>query len=245
MYRQLAIVAATTLCLSGAAQASVYPGNGASGFGGAVGGGSLEFTDTINSMTVTGYRGPGQWNDVLSIYLDTKPGGVNDTSTFTDTGDGGRKALSGTDGTNRTTVTFPTGFGADYGINIENGYIACFDLSNPANFTFLFGGPQSGNNTAASYSLTLTDIEMLLLNITAGTGQSFNFVGTYISPSAYRSNETIGASVTVPGDGAGNAGFNNPQSFSAPLTYTLSVVPEPGSIALIGLAGLGMLRRRK
>src|SRR5438105_2177148 len=81
--------------LSSSADAAIYPGNGATGFGGPVGTGNLAVTDTATSLTVTMNRGAGAMNDALVVYLDTQPGGFNDTSTFSDNADGGRTAISG------------------------------------------------------------------------------------------------------------------------------------------------------
>ena len=83
------------------------------------------------------------------------------------------------------------------------------------------------------------------LGLTAGSGQTFSFDGSYISTSAYRSNETIGASATVPGDGAGNAGFNNPQTFTQADSFTLTLVPEPASLALLALSALAVVSKRR
>jgi len=217
------------------ASAALYLGNGATGFGGPVGTGSVSITDTSTSMTITFNRGAGALNDDLVLYLDTQPGGYIDTSAFTDNGDGGREAISGANNGNpsRTIASFPAGFGADYAISIENSFIGVFDLSNPANFNYLFGQGQSGNNSDASYSITMTAAQMAQIGLVAGSGQTFFFDGSLISESAYRSNETIGTSVTVPGDGSGNAAYSNPQVFTQDLPYTL--VPEPGTLGL-GLA---------
>jgi hypothetical protein len=244
-------VALSSLIISAVSiQASnTYPGNGASGFGGTVGTGSVAISDTASSLTITLNRGAGAFNDDLVLYLDTQPGGYNDTSTFTDNGDGGRTAISGANNGNpsRTIATFAPGFGADYAVSMENSFIGVFDLSNPNNFTFLSGQGQSGINTDASYSITLNAAQMAQIGLTAGSGQTFFFEGSYISTSAYRANETIGASVTAPGDGSGNAGFNNPQNFTTDSAYTLMTVPEPSTFSLIGLgsAALLALRRRK
>jgi hypothetical protein len=201
----------TAFCLS--SEAATYPGNGATGFGGPVGTGSISISDSLSGLTLTLNRGAGALNDVLVLYLDTQPGGFNDTSLFTDNGDGGREAISGANNGNpsHTVASFPTGFGADYAMAIESGFIGVFQL---------------------------------VVGLTAGSRQTFFFLGSLISTSAYRANETIGASITMPGDAAGNAGFNNPQTFSQDLAYT--VVPEP-SVALLmgfGLAVLVIRRRR-
>ena len=239
------------LCLTATGQ-STYLGNGAAGFGSPVGSGSLVISDTSSSLTLTFNRGAGNFNDDLVLYLDTQPGGFADTSTLGDNGDGGRTAISGANTSNpsQTVETFVPGFGADYAISIQDSFIGVFQLAAGGNnsLNFLFGQSQSGNNTDASYSITMSAAQMAQIGLIAGSGQTFDFDGTLISTSAYRSNETIGNSITVPGDGSGNAGFNNPQNFTQSLAYTLVAVPEPSSLALFGMSGLAslyLLRRRR
>jgi hypothetical protein len=242
-----AVVAAS----SGVAQ-TTYNGNGATGFGGAVGNGSVTVSDTATSMTVTFNRGTGNIDNDLVLYLDTQSGGFADTSQFSDNGDGGRTAISGasiSSGT-RTVATFASGFGADYAISIENSFIGVFGLAAGGNnsFNYLFGTAQSGVDSDASYSITLSAAQMAMIGLTAGSGQTFSFVGSFISDTAYRANETIGASVTTAGDGSGNAGFSMPQTFSQSLGYQLSSTPEPSTLALLGVFGAGallVLRRRQ
>jgi hypothetical protein len=241
------VAALSAVSLSSAAFAATFPGNGGTGFGGPVGTGSVGITDdAINGMTVTFNRGAGGLNDALVLYFNTVPGGFVDNSTFADNGDGGRTAISGANNGNpsRTLVTLP--FAADYAMAIENGFIGVFQLASGGNgsLTFLFGQSQSGSNSDASYSINIPPAEMAQIGLTAGSGQSFQFVGTYISTSAYRSNETIGLSTTVPADGSGNAGFANPQTFSEANSYTLAV-PEPASLGLLSLIGLAATLRRR
>lgn len=239
-----------SMAMAFSALATNYPGNGAAGFGSPVGSGSLDVTDTANSLTFTFNRGAGAMNDDLVVYLDTQLGGFSDTLLFSDNADGGRTAVSGFNGGNpsRSLVTFAAGFTADYALSIENGFIGVFGLAPGGNnsLNFLFGLGQSGNNLAASYSITLTAAQMSQIGLTAGSGQTFSLVGSLTSTSAYRSNETIGNSLTVPSDGAGNAGFNNPQVFTQSDVFTLTTVPEPTTLALAA-SGLAMLliRRRR
>jgi hypothetical protein len=235
------IISAAVIGLATSAQAAVYPGNGATGFGGAIGTGSVDITDSAGGMTIKLNRGAGSLNDALVLYLDTQPGGFVDNLTFADNADGGRTAISGTNNGNpsKTLVSLP--FAADYALDIENGFIGVFGLASGGNgsLNFLFGQAQTGNPNDPTYSLNISPAQMAQLGLTANSGQSFEFVGSYISTSAYRSNETIGPSITVPADGAGNAGFSNPQTFTQGLSYTL--VPEPATIALLVLGIIGIV----
>jgi hypothetical protein len=229
------------LLMTGAAGATTYVGNGGTGFGGPVGTGSLTVTDDgagkINFSLSTGV--PFNGNDLV-LYLDTRPGGVADNSTFKDNGDGGRTAISGANNSNssRSLVTFAPGFLADEAISVEpNVFAGLFDLSNPSNFTFLASGNLSGSGTGPfTFSFSRAALGL-------GPTQSFSFEGTLISTTAYRSNETIGTSTTTPGDAAAapNGGFNGSTTFSTANTFS---VPEPNAIVLVGLAGLGPCRRR-
>src|SRR5262249_48490995 len=229
------------------ASATTIPGNGGTGFGGPVGLGSLSITDSPTGMSVTLNRGTNSLNDALVVYLDTQPGGFADNLTFNDNGDGGRPASSGANSGNpsRTLVSFPAGFGADYAMAIENGFIGVFQLVSGGNnsFNFQFGQPQSGNSNDPSFTINMTAAQMAQIGLAAGSHQTFNLVASYISTSAYRSNETIGNSITVPADGAGNAGFANPQTFTSGISYTL--VPEPTSLALLLIGSLGLIARRR
>ncbi len=248
----LLLASATVAALSGSAQ-TTYNGNGGTGFGGAVGNGSVTISDTATSMTVTFNRGSsGNMDNDLVLYLDTQPGGFADTSQFSDNGDGGRTAISGFNSSNpsRTLLTFASGFQADYAISIENSFIGVFGLAAGGNnsLNYLFGQSQSGVDSDASYSITLTSAQMSMIGLTAGSGQLFAFVGSLDSDTAYRANETIGPSVTTPGDGSGNAGFSDPQSFTGSLNYQLVSTPEPSTLALLGVFGAGTwfaARRRK
>jgi hypothetical protein len=222
-----------------------YAGNGASGFGSEIGNGTLVLSDDGTNLTVTVERGSGNFNDDAVLYIDSVAGGFGDTSQFMDNGDGGRTAISGFNSGNpsQTVATFPSGFLADYAISTENTYMGLFGLVAGGNnsLNFITGASQSGSNTSASYSVTFP-----LADIGVTGGQSFQILGSLISTTAYRSNETFGASVTSPGDGAGNAGFSQPQVFASALSYTTTATPEPTTLGLLGAGALlAVARRRK
>jgi MYXO-CTERM domain-containing protein len=214
-------------------------GNADTGFGGAVGNGSLvlEF-DGISTVTGTITRGTsGDFNDALVIYLDTVAGGAGDTSAFTDNGDDLRRAISGFDGgSNRSTLSFGGGFGADYAIAIgPNGpnFGGIWALDNTSNFTFAdtVNLTPTGTGTAASYTFDF-DISAigLALNETAV------FVTTYTSVTGFRSTESIGNDVS------GTQGYN---AFTSGTAQSFTAVPEAAEASLVALGALGLLTARR
>jgi hypothetical protein len=241
--RVAAVVAATLLTSATAADAAVYVGNGASGFGGPIGGSTLTVTEGASTVNFSLTAGANFNSNALVLYIDSVAGGVGSTTTLTDNADGGRTAISGLSGNGRTTATFSAGFGADYAITLEPGVFGgVFNLSTPANFGFVASTGLSGSGTGPfTFSVNKSN-----LGLTAGS--SFGFVGTLISTTGYRSNETIGASVTVPGSSGDspNAGFTGTTTFNATNTFTLeAAVPEPASVGVVALCLTAVAMRRR
>lgn len=241
---------ALLLGMAGIAGATTYSGNGAAGFGGPIGNGSLTVTDdgagNIDFSLTTGTAFNG--NDLV-LYLDTQTGGVASNATFTDNGDGGRTAVSGANNgkSSRSLVTFAPGFLADKAISVEPAVFAgLFDLSTPSNFGFIAGGNLSGSNTGP-FTFSYSRAQLGL-----GPTAPFSFEGTLISTDAYRSNETIGASITLPAltdlGSAPNAGYNGTTTFASANTFSVAPVPVPaaawGGLGLIGLIAAGGIARR-
>jgi hypothetical protein len=233
----IASLSGLLLCLP--ALAVNYSGNSNSGFGGPVGLGSLTLTDDGVTLFGTINKGPNGFNDVLVIYIDSVTGGFTDTSSFSDAGDGLRKAISGYDGSNRSLLTFASGFTADYALALgpaSDNFGGLWTLASGANGSLNFNSSASlsptGNNNSPTYTFSIS-----LASIGISPGQSFGIFGSYISNTGYRSDEAVAGSAT------GVQGYNN-FTQTAFATYT---VPEPTTLTLAA-SGLGLLlliRRRR
>lgn len=253
------------------ANAAVFLGNGATGFGGPVGLGSLSVTDdgagnVTFAFTTSPTHASGLDGNNLVIYLSTGATGLADTRTLIDTGnppgsDFGHVAISGyndfkpngqpvspTNMSSRTVVAFPSGFQATYAFSFANAFDGLFSL--PTDGSGLLGYVTGAAPVNADNTLTIP-----LSDIGLTPGQSFSLVATDIDGSAaYRSNEAIGNAVLNPdpttGDPGtdlalgGNPGFNNLIQFTSSNTYTTSV-PEPAAFGLVLVAGALAVRRRR
>lgn len=213
-----AFVTAVLLLAAHPAQAVNYAGNGDTSFGGPVGNGTLGVTDNGTNITFTLQRGGGNLNDVLAIYIDTGATGFADTSGFTDSGGADRIAISGYNGSSRSTMTFTNGFRPSYAIAIKNDWMDLFGLINGGSFNYITGAGQGGSSSA-SFSLTISAAQ---IGLTEGVSTNIRIFGTYIAGSAWRSTEAIaGNDYSAFGSGY------NPFTQTAFITYTFGAPPAP------------------
>ncbi|MEI2608159.1 MAG: choice-of-anchor Q domain-containing protein [Candidatus Promineifilaceae bacterium] len=137
--------------------------------------------------------------NAMVVYLDTDNGGTgfSTTSGFTDTADGCRRAISGFDGTNRSTLNFATGFTANYAICLDNGFAGLWQLTNGGSHTFITS--LNRTNTGTDYEMNFT-----LANLGLSAGSQIRYVATYLnSTNGFRSNEFHGVETFA----GGNPGY--------------------------------------
>ncbi len=247
----VALTAATLFSpLAAQAQTTTYAGNGATGFGGEVGLGTITVSETsagaITFGLALGNGKTSQDGNASIYYIDSVPNsGFQDTSTLRDSGTNA-DSVGITGGNGSTVAYFAPGFKADYAVAFQDTYLDLFKLNNDGTITYLNGNGNPAAPNAYQFTFNAADI-----GITATS--PFSFVGTLLSK-PYRSNETFGTSTTVVDpnnpNAAPNAGDKGSVTFSNFNTFTpLAAAPEPGSMVplamgALALGGLVIARRR-
>lgn len=203
-----------------------YNGNGNTGFGGTLGSGDITINDGGTTINFT-FNAGASFNDELVIYIDSEAGGFTNTSTFNDGGSGDllRNSISGFDGSNRTTVNFPSGFEADFAIALNTGFAGLWELSATGAHTFITNA-NIANPSGNTYTF---DVDFADLN-TTDIQEAFRLVATYLNGSnVFRSNEAIGDGIT-----GGNPGSNGNITFNTYFEYSSG---DEGGLATTTSAG--------
>ena len=195
-----------------------YSGNGDSGFGGTVGGSTLNISDDGTTMTFSFSRGGSNLDNIVVIYVDSKSGGFTNTNSFNDTGGADRVAISTTNGSRDPEVSFPSGFTADYAITAKNDFAGIFELQATGSHTFIDTADLTPNNDSSSATHTFT-VDFSQIGIT--NTDKFDFVVTYCSVDSWLSNEVIGdtSNITAGTGASPNPGPDGSITFSDSKSY--------------------------
>lgn len=241
----------TSVILFGSAALSsaaiVFNGSGTSGFGGAIGGSSMSWTDDGSTVSVTFTKGPGDFNDKFVIYLDS---GATGRSTIgvevNDRADGLRSAISFMEATTGKTLTLPSGFEATHALAIDTGFGGLWSIpavGTVGNNGLGFVDTATSTLTSASQGSFTFSFDVSDLGIAPNSGATIGFVATYLNPFGgdgslgFASNEGYGGG--FPGSNIGQNDF----AFTSFNSYT--IIPEPTSAALGLIGSLLLLRRRR
>jgi hypothetical protein len=200
------------------ARATNFSGNGSTGFGGAVGGGTLVLTDDGTTISGTLNLGGGKTDlggNALVIYIDTGAGGgFADTSGFNDQSHANQITVSGVKtGSGRSVMTFASGFAPQYAVSLIPGnFGGLYQLANGTNNSMPYKGSV---NLSASAPYTFS-FPAASLGLIPGSKATIKIFGTEISTTGYRSSEAIAGNDT---GSLGQGWFPFTQTASAAYTF--------------------------
>ena len=231
---------------------TTYSGNQSTGFSGPLGQSTLSISDDpstgVVSFSLTLGGGNTNFNNI-AFYLSTGGSGVSNTLSITDTGDDGRRSISGNSSTTgRSLVNFASGFSAGYAIALDsNGNANLFQIVSGQGYLTYLNGANYTHPSSNVYGFSINESQ---IGLTAGS--SFSFVATLSNANDgnnggfYRSNETIGAS-NVDANSQGNLGNTGTLTYSSFDTY-VTAVPEPatwlGAAFCVAVLGGTLVSRR-
>ncbi len=209
-------LAALLLLAAWPACAEQYHGNGDTGFGGAIGNGTLTLSDDGTNISGTLTVG-GSMNDVLVLYLQTGTGGFTNTSGFNDQGDACRQAISGASAAGRSLLTFASGFQPNYAIALAPAAAGTGGLWQLANggdnsLVYLTNVNLAPLNSSGPYTFSFP---AALIGMIPGVRSTIQVFGTYVRTDGSRSTEAIA------GDLTGAQGWN-PCTQTAYADYTFN-----------------------
>lgn len=200
-----------------------YSGNGNTGFGGPIGLSSMTISHDVTTVTFTITKGGADFNDAFVLYLDTKSGGRTAIdSQVNDNGDGLRTAISnGDSGGFASTVDFPTGFEVDYAIAVNTGFGGLWEI--PASGAIGNNGLNyinTANSTLASTTQASFTLSINWADLGLSSSDSFDFVGFYLSNTAYNSDEGYGIGIVSGNQGSDDVAFTSFETYSPTLSTT-------------------------
>ena len=200
----------------------IWEGNNNTGFGGAVGESYMVIQPNNSSSTIEfGFSKPEGdfFDDVFVLYLDIGSTGRNiiDSSVDDDL-DEYRIAISNSNsfgyGSN---IKFPPGFAATYAVVIDTSFAGLYEIpptglvgSGELNFINTINSTlTSGSQNGFDFSVNYSDLNLVY-------AQGFFFVGTYVSRTAFSSDEGYGEGITLGTQGGDEINFTCYQSFQGP-----------------------------
>ncbi|WP_240644780.1 T9SS type A sorting domain-containing protein [Cyclonatronum proteinivorum] len=183
-----------------------FNGNTRTGFGGAVGNSTMEWSESSGTITVTFTKGAGDFSDALVIYLFTGAAGRNVIDgQVNDQEDELRLAISSA-GADGSTITFFPGFEASHAIGINAGFGGLWSI--PATGSIGNNGLDfvtSVNSTLNSTTQASFTFSFTYANLGLNPGDPIYFVATYLNgTNGFTSNEGYGSGLpgNNPGPGA-------------------------------------------
>ncbi|WP_296381679.1 hypothetical protein [Winogradskyella sp.] len=190
--------------------------NGNSGFGGAVGEGHFLYSDPNSIVWFQMTTSSNDMNDILVLYIDTGASGRNEIdANVDDSQDDHRIAITNSNAFGYgSIVEFPTGFEASYAVAINVSFGGLWSI--PSTGSIGVGELDfitSVNSTLSSSTQEFYEFSFDWADIGLTDSDSFNFVGVYVSSTAYSSDEAYGSGIVSGTEGSDDITFNGYLSF--------------------------------
>ncbi|MGB2087343.1 MAG: hypothetical protein ACPHVL_01770, partial [Psychroflexus salarius] len=207
---------------------TTYSGNGNSGFGGPIGGSTLEFDDDGTTITGTFTKGAGGFNDAMVIYISTGAAGRSIINAdVNDQADDNRRAISSAGG-NASDISFPSGFEATHAVSILNSTFGGL-WSIPATgtignngLTYVDAVGEPTNNTDASFTFSFDWSEIGLTS-----SDSFEFIVVYMNGgNGFLSDEAYGDGIASGNPGSANVTFTSFRNYPFYYVYDNTWTPS-------------------
>lgn len=176
-----------------------YNGNGNTGFGGAIGEGTLSITDTPDSLIFTLQKGTGAFDSVLVIYLQGSDNpflmNLSSNSSLPGDTDPYKAAIAGLNTTvgQRSVLNFPSTFMPNLAVAVDKngGKLYAISIAGTLIDRGTFTTVPSGDASAPEFVVGAKKSD---LGVSANP--AFKFLGTYVGPFGSRSNEAFGDEFT-------------------------------------------------
>jgi hypothetical protein len=172
------------------------------------------------------------------------------SGSFTNTPGTGAVFTTSNSGSGATTLTFSnttqSGINGTFGGPIGGTSLVTTNTGAPQTFTLFYQDVVTVTNGGPTGSFTISGtLSLFGINTVGGGGGSNGTTTNFFGPLSLQQQQTIGTNTFFVnfGDGTANNNFTQPgpNGGSGLMSFSITTIPEPASLALVGIGLLGVL----